>query len=75
MHSLACIKIKRPKKISENIVDLKKPATPPGFRLGGNILWGRPRRGLGGGGGAPRRQKNLKISKKFLKKIAKNGLF
>ena len=43
-------------------------AAPPGIRFGGNIL---------GGPGAepPGRQKILKISKKFLKKIAKMGYF
>ena len=53
------------------------PAAPPGFRFGGgDILGGRPRRGSGGGAPPPPgRQKMLKISKKFLKKIAKNWLF
>ena len=42
------------------------------FRFGGDILGGRTRRGSGGG--APGRQKILKISKKFLKKIAKKWI-
>ena len=45
------------------------------FGSGGNILGGRPRRGSGGGAEPRGRQKISKISKKFLKKIAKMDYF
>ena len=51
-------------------------AAPPGFRFGAwDILRGRPRKGSGGSTPPPRCQRNLKICKIFLKKIANNALF